>query len=288
MKTLAASLLFLAIGLKSFAQAVTTVPAEYNDPTSELKIVVNLDQLDLSKDYVLNLIADADAGLDLFIWTWKPFEFPAGSPKANGLGGAPWKNSNDILKMTREAEHIYSYTLIPTEFYEVDAATVFQNDIHFLVKPKDGGGYGDPDRKSDDLKLEINPPNVERGTVFGFPQKIQEDDLLTITYDNTRETKTSMQNLNPDEVYIYLEATLKDSSVLKLSNFFQVGSNPELKMTESSAEEGVYTKTFIPRYLFNLNEDEHLISLKAVVMKKVFQTGADRVDNDFILNLGCK
>ncbi len=288
MKKILSSLFFISTTVAAFGQAVTSVPAEYNDPTSEVKILINLDQLDQSKDYVLNLIADADAGLDLYMWTWKPFEFPIGSPKANGEGGAPWKNSNELLKLTKEANHLYSYTMIPTQFYEVDAATVFKEDIQFLVKPKDGGGYGDPDRKSDDLKLEVNPPNVERSIVYGFPMKVQEDDLLTITYDNYKETKTSMQQLNPDEVYLYLEATLTDSTVLKPSGFFQVGNNPELKLTETATGSGSYAKTFIPRLFFNLNENQHILSLKAVAMKKVFQTGADRVDQDYILKFGCK
>ncbi|MEZ5172923.1 MAG: hypothetical protein R2850_05325 [Bacteroidia bacterium] len=67
--------------------------------------------------------------------------------------------------MTNEGGLVYSYTMVPTEFYEVDAATVYENDIKFLVKPKDGGGYGIPS-KSEDLTFEVNPPNVAR-TVYG-------------------------------------------------------------------------------------------------------------------------
>ena len=153
------------------AQVVTSDPSDYTNPNQEVKIIVNLDQLDQTLEHVQLLIADADSSRDLFIWTWKPIEHPAGHPLANGIGAQAWKNSNDTLKMTKEADHIYSYTMIPTEFYGVEAAAVFTEDIHFLVKPKDGGGYGEPDRKSTDLIFEVNPPNVEKEVVYCFPSK---------------------------------------------------------------------------------------------------------------------
>ncbi len=286
MKKLILFLYILGTGvLNSFGQVVTSEPAEYNDPSQQVKLIVNLDQLDQTLDHVINLMADADAGLDLFIWTWKPFEFPAGSPKANGLGGAPWKNSNDTLKMTKEADHIYSFTMVPTEFYEVDAATVYAEDIHFLVKPKDGGGYGDPDRKSTDLTFEVNPPNLVRPVVYGFPSAAIQDDIFRIVYDNTRETKTSMQNIAPGNCYIYLEVTLTDGTIIKPSTFFQVGNNPDLEMTDLGG--GSFEKAFIPELFFGLAPGQKIDILKGVVMKKVFLSGDDRVDLDFTIDMAC-
>jgi DUF971 family protein len=58
----------------AFAQVVTSAPVDYNDPTAEVKIIVNLAQLDQTKEYVLNLIADAQSDSGIYIWTWKPFE----------------------------------------------------------------------------------------------------------------------------------------------------------------------------------------------------------------------
>lgn len=141
---------------KAQSPGITIEPANYSDPATELKIIVNLNQLeDQASVNVQNLIADADANLSIYFWTWKPYEFPAGSAKANGLGDQAWKNSNEVLVMTKESDRIYSFTLTPTEFYEVSPPTVYIEDIHFLVKPKDGGGYGDPDRKSPDLVVDI-------------------------------------------------------------------------------------------------------------------------------------
>jgi hypothetical protein len=170
------------------AQVVTSDPSDYTNPNQEVKIIVNLDQLDQTLEHVQLLIADADSSKDLFIWTWKPYEHPAGHPFANGIGAQPWKNSNDTLKMTKESNHIYSYTMIPTEFYGVDEAVVFTEDIHFLVKPKDGGGYGDSDRKSTDLVLEINPIVSytksfldENSLVSVFPNPVS--DVINVSID---------------------------------------------------------------------------------------------------------
>lgn len=268
-----------------FGQVVTSEPSEYTDPSTEVKIFVNLDLLDQTQETVLNLIADADAGLDLYIWTWKPFEFPAGHPKANGEGAQAWKNSNELLKMTQEAEHLYSYTMVPTEFYEVDAATVYSEDIHFLVKPKDGGGYGDPDRKSGDLLFVVDPPNIARPAVYGFPSNPLQDDVFRIVYDNYKEEKTTMQNLGAQECYVFLEATLTDSTIIRPSSIFQVGNNPDLQMKQIGT--GIFELIMIPELFFNLQPGQKIDKLKAVVIRQLFISGADRVDNDFIIDLAC-
>lgn len=269
----------------SFSQVVTSEPSEYIDPTLEVKIIVNLDLLDLTQESVLNLIADADAGLDVYIWTWKPYEFPAGHIKANGIGAEAWKNSNELLKMTREAEHLYSYTMIPTEFYEVDAATVYSEDIHFLVKPKDGGGYGDPDRKSGDLVFVVDPPDVVRLAVYGFPSSPLQDDIFRIIYDNYKEEKVSMQNLGPQECYVFLEATLTDSSTIRPSSIFLAGNNPDLQMKQIGT--GTFELIMVPELFFNLQPGQKIDNLKAVVIRQVFISGADRVDDDFIIDMSC-
>jgi len=269
----------------AMAQAVVPDPNPYNDPNSEVKIIVDLNLLDQNLSHTQLLIEAATNGEDMFIWTWSPFEFPAGSPKVNGEGAQPWKNSNEVLKMTSEGGLVYSYTMIPVEFYEVDAATVFENDIKFLVKPKDGGGYGDPDVKSEDLTLEINPPNVARSVVYGFPSAPLQDDIFRIVYDNYREDKPSMQNLQAGNVYVYLEATLTDSTTIVPSTFFQVGNNPNLEM--KVAGNGIFELVIIPELFFNLQSGQKINSIKSIVMKKQFLSGADRVDDDYIIDLSC-
>jgi len=286
MKKILYSALVLCLGIAAKAQ-VSSEPAENIDPTASVKIIVNLNQLDITQDYVQNLIADADAGLDLYFWTWKPYEFPAGSPKVNGLGGAPWKNSNPVLKMTKEANHLYSYTMIPTEFYEVDAATVYKEDIHFLVKPLDGGGYGDPDRKSGDLLLKIDPPATDRDPVYNFPTKAAEDDVITIVYDNWRETKPSMKNLDADSAYVHAECKLVSGATIKYPpNYFANPADyPEAKMI--LVEDGVFNFYFVPSDYFSLNAGDEIDNIKITIRKPVFTGGNERVTDDLLIVIKC-
>ena len=147
---------------------VTTIPDKI-DPNDSLVLIVDLNQLDASVEHIQNLVDDATAGMGVYIWTWNPFNFPSGHPKANGTGSQEWKSSNDTMQMTDMGNLVYKYVFKPTlaEWYETDAATCYSRGFSFLVKPKDGGGYGDPDRKSDDINIAIDPPATERDPAFG-------------------------------------------------------------------------------------------------------------------------
>lgn len=286
MKKFALNITAFAFAFAASAQ-VTSVPSENIDPSDSVKIIVNLDELDVTQTHVQNLIADADAGLDVYIWTWKPAEHAAGHPLVNGLGGAPWKNSNPALVMKKEANHIYSYTMLPIDWYEVDAATVYKEDIHFLIKPQDGGGYGDPDRKSGDLVLKIDPPATERDPVYAFPAKLAEDDLVTIVYDNWRETKPSMKNLDADSAYIHAECKLLDGSVIKYpTNYFLNPADfPNAKM--ELVDDGVFNFIFVPEEYFNLDAGDEIDEIKIVIRKPVFTGGNERVADDLIVVIKC-
>lgn len=264
---------------------VTTEPEEV-DPNAEVKIIVDISKLDATKEHVQNLQTDAAAGLDLYIWTWSPNEHADGHPLANGVGAAAWKNSNEALKMTKEAENIYSYTMTPVDFYEVDAATVYTKDIMFLVKPKDGGGFGDPDRKSDDLTILVDPPNVIRNPAFIFPNVVTEDDLVTLIYENGKEDKVSMQNLDPADCYVYSAATLSDSSTVIIENFFSVGTNPELQMDYIG--DNTFRKFIYPRAFFNVPQGLSITKLSFVIMRQQFLSGDDRLDYTLEVSTVCE
>jgi hypothetical protein len=265
------------------AQVVTSNPSDYTNPTQSVKIIVDLNQLDQTLEHVQLLIADADSSRDLFIWTWKPFEHPAGHPFANGIGAQPWKNSNDTLRMTKESDRIYSFTMIPTEFYGVEAAAVFTEDIHFLVKPKDGGGYGEPDRKSTDLVFEINPPSIEKEVVYSFPSNALQDDFIRIVYDNYRDTLAAMQNIIAGECYVHLKAVLTDGTVKQPTLYIYTGDNPDLEMKYLGA--GTFEKTIIPEIFFGLQDGQKIDRLIAVVLKKALIYF--RVEKDLVIDMSC-
>lgn len=261
----------------SFAQ-VTSDPPEDINPEDTLIIYVDLSLLNQSLDHVQNLMQAYQDGEDMYMWTWNPYEFPDGHPKANGTGGRPWQNSNDILKMTPEGGTIFSYKMIPTEFYEVDAQTVYLNDIQFLIKPKNGGGYGDPDYKSEDLTLPVDPPSTVKSVTYGFPSTFRQDDVTTVYYDNDRETKASMQNLDPDSCYLYSECTLTDGTVIRIAPFFNVGDYPELKM--EYYEDSRFRLSMQPAEFFGLAPGQQINTMKFLVMKKVYLDNDDRTDEE--------
>lgn len=233
---------------------VTTIP-DVPDPNDSLVLIVDLKLLDNSIEHVQNLIDDANAGMGVYIWTWNPYEFPAGHPKRNGTGSQEWKSSNDTLQMTDMGDLVYKYTFGPTlaEWYEVDAADVYARGLSFLVKPKDGGGYGDPDRKSEDINIAIDPPAAIRNPAWMFPARPLLDDIITITYENFREDTTYLQDLQPGEVYLYMECTTTDGTVHRVTNYFQTPTNPDLEMPY--VDEGVFRMRFNPRQRFGLPAD---------------------------------
>jgi hypothetical protein len=275
------------------AQAVTVKDPDNMDPTKEITIIVDLTQT--SNDW--GIVEIAAGGEDMYIWTWKPFEFPASSPKANGIGPQAWKNSNDILKMTKESEGIYSFTMIPTEFYEVDARTVYEEDIHFLVKAKDGGGYGDPDIKTEDLVLEFELPKGPSSILSTFPSpygkdldslKLQMDDIFSVLYDNNEDDKESLKDVM--SMYIYPELTGDDGKVYTIApNAKKVADYPQLMMVNNGDGTFQYSQLFMAFIdMFNLPDGVEPSSLSILCTKPNLKTTADIVDDTINVNLvGC-
>ncbi len=268
-----------------FAQ-VTTEPKDI-DPESTLKIIVNLSQLDQSKDYVLNLLDSADAGASIYFYTFSPANHPAGHPLVNGSGERPWQNSNDTLKMTKEADRVYSYTLVPTEFYEVEPAVVYEKDIKFLVKTKNGGGFGTPDNKSDDLVILVDPPKVSLDPAFVFPTEARGDDVLSINYENDRETKPTMQNIGSNDAFFYAIATLNDSTEIEIEKFTRVSNNPKLQL--NSVGPSTFRKYIVPNEFFQVPAGKTISKMKFIITRRSsFTGGDDRINYDLDVNLDCQ
>lgn len=282
----------VVLHFQASSQVVTSEPLEI-DPSKPVKLIVNLALLDQNLDFVQNLIQDANDGKDLYIWTWKPKEHPQGHPFVNGTGSQPWKNSNEALKMTKESNLVYSFTFEPSlkDWYEVDAATVYKEDVHFLVKPKDGGGYGEPDRKSPDLVLKVDPPATVIPPAFFFPSKPQKNDIVAINYDNAREDKPSMQNLDPDSAYLAVSVVDTAGIVYNLSTAFNAGNNPNMKL--SYRGKGMFRKLLIPDEFINENKpanlppDAVIQTMRIVIVKKRFLTGLDRSNYEIEIKFDC-
>ncbi len=269
------------------AQKVWIDPEE-PDVTAPVKIYIDLEKMENTS--LLNLDGP------FYIWTWSPIEHGANSPKVNGTGDKPWKSSNDVLKMTKDESKgakVWYYEMIPTEFYEVPASEVYAKGIKFLVKPKDGGGYGEPDLKTEDLSLTITAPKTERGIIYQFPSIILENELVNMIYNNPADTANpGMKDLDADNAYMWMKMTAVDTVTnttvtYQPSSFFLAGNNEALKMTKDEAT-GMFSLTFIPREFFGLKPSEKCKEVEVTVRKKVYSSASDRTSDQPKFKVGCK
>ncbi len=274
---------YLANGQAAYLAEVNSLnPIENFKPDQPCKIVVNLN---LTKnEYGIIELSKTE---DMYFWTWSPFEHPFGTPKANGAADPAWKNSNPLLKMTKEAEGIFSYILTPTEFYEVSSQMVYDKDFSFLIKPLDGGGYGGPDFKTEDLKIEVDLP-VSVVKLASFPEGagakkdtlyFGDGDPFSIIYDHKVETKISLDSAK--EFYLFPKCLGSDGLEYKLAvNAKQVANFPELKMVRQDND--VFIGTIIPERIFNLPAGVKVKEMTFQVVRPNLVNSDDSVDE--ILN----
>jgi hypothetical protein len=262
----------------AWTQKVWTEPATVTDPTDSVKIYIDLTQMDCDK-----LVGFAGP---LYIWTWMPADPVAG----NGT----WNASNTDHAFTNEGPDIWSITILPTDFYGVPAQDVYDNDIFFLAKALDGGSGGDCSQagnewKTEDLTVEVNPPGPLIRKVYSFPDvqdgdsvALRQDDIFTLLYDNSQETKVSMQN--PGDLYVYARAYDTDGTEYKPSAISQVGSNPELKMVQEGT---MYKWSIWPEKVFDIPVGKTLDLVRFQIMKPNLVTSDDAVDGFFEFHFRC-
>ncbi len=258
-----------------YSQAQITIePAEWV-PCEPIKITIDISQGECDR-----LVGSAPTE-SLYLWTW----MPAG-PAIDG-GNGSWESSNEALKLTYEAVNIYSYTLTPTEFYGVEADAVYANGFSMLVKKKSGvggGGGGCDEDKTSDFHLDVVAPFVSK-KVFLFPEIVFQDDFMTFLYDETLETKASMQNLS--EYYVYASAVDTDGGVYEVSPTNEVGDNPKLKLKDKG--NGKFGITVVPKTFFSVPDGKTILNVYFTVRKKVVvDASTDQVDEIAApFELGC-
>lgn len=270
---------FLLAGFSLQAQKVTTEPEEYTDPEDTLKIIVDLTKMDCD-----GLVGTSGP---LYIWSWMPAE------PVNGNGD--WNASNTANEWVNEGPDIWSFTMVPTEFYGVTAQEVYDNDIFFLVKELDGGSGGDcsaagAERKTEDLSIVVDPPVSPIQKVKPFPAladgdslHITQDDIFTLVYDNSQELKPTMQD--PGDLYVYARAWDTDGNQYRPATLPQVGSTPELQMTQDGA---IYRWSIWPKKLFDIPDGKTLDYVNLQIMKPVLVNSDDAVDGNWIYYFRCQ
>jgi hypothetical protein len=284
MKKIFYTLILACLSNLALGQAAWIEP-ESPDVTQTIRLYIDLDKT----------TNQSLAGLTgpFYIWTWNPAELPAISSKVNGTGDKPWKNSNDVLKMTKDdakGDRVYYYEMIPTEFYEVAATEVYSKGISFLVKPKDGGGYGDPDLKTEDQVLKVVPPKTTRGFIYQLPATILPNEITNIFYNNPIDTIPGMKNLAEGDAYLWIKCTGTDTLsgltvTYQPSSFFLAGSNPALAMQKD--ETGKFYLTMIPSQFFGFAPNFKAKTIECTVRKKVYVDTNDRTADQPVIKIGC-
>lgn len=277
---------FSLLSAKVFGQASWIEP-ENPDVTKPIRIYV-----DLTK--TTNTSCKDSTG-PFYIWTWNPKEHPLGHPLVNGTGEKSWQNSNEALKMTNDATKgplVWYYEMTPTAFYEVPAADVYKKGISLLVKTKNGGGYGAPDVKTEDLTFTIEPPKTDRGSMYATPSAMIQNEIVNLIYDNQKEINPGMRNLVNEELYMLVTATIKDTvtGVIRTfapATFLNVSQNADLKLVFDGS--GKYRLSFIPNKLFNITSSNDLVTqVELVVYKKLYTGPSDRSDGQPKIKFSCQ
>lgn len=271
MKKYIGIIIVAVLGISSSIAQITIEPAEWL-PCDEITLTIDITQGDCQS------IIDSEG--PLFLWSWMPAE-PV-------VGNGEWANSNDALQLTNTGDNLWSITMVPTDFYGVTADEVYANGFAMLVKARDGGGGADCSEsggefKTSDFTLDVAPP-FKSAKIFALPQAVFANDIFTFRYDNTLETKESMQNL--DEVYVYA-AAVAGGVEYPVSEMADVGSNPDLQMTASG--NGQFALSIIPQDFFtSVPAGTAIDQLIFIVRKKDMLSADDRVDEDALFDLGCE
>jgi hypothetical protein len=195
-----------------------------------------------------------------------------------------------MTKDETKGAKVYYYEMTPTVFYEVAASKVYTDGISFLVKPKNGGGYGAPDIKSEDINLTINAPRLDKGSLYTFPSVYLQDEITTIIYDNAIEAKTTMQGLNDGDALMYVKATVEDSTGIKSKivpvKFGELQDNPKMTMKKDAS--GKFKIMMIPSKFLNIPSGKKLIDMEITVRKREWNGGADQINETIKMKAGCQ
>lgn len=150
---------------------------------------------------------------DIYLWVWtEGLEQPVGLPDMfpdaddvqplNGLGDQAWKNSNPYLQMEKIGERKYQYVFTPTIMFKLNPSDL--RSMGFLCKPKDGGGYGDPDRKTENQEIVFKSLTFLEDLGRTFPATVSANDIVTIYFNQGLSDEADVSTYTGD---LYISIT---------------------------------------------------------------------------------
>jgi hypothetical protein len=233
---------FAASAVPAAAQKAYVLPSP-TDANAELTLYINLNNCeDGIQNNGLKAIVEAFPDTSLYLWTWQP----AGPAAGNGN----WDDSAEHQKLTKVGPGLYSMTFVPTAYYGVDGPALFARGISCLAKLDNGNSVdGFPfEAKSEDIHIDIIPKLCE-ARICVFPELRNVDDFVSITYDNSKETREGLQNMGADECFFYMIGKVDAFTSYEIAAVADVPSHPELQVT-AMAGTTKFRTNFIPEELF--------------------------------------
>lgn len=246
-----------------WSQAAYVLPSP-TGATDSVKLYIDVNSAGGGlKDMLLNHPEYQDS---VYIWSWNPAE-PVG-------GNGSWSNSNPNRILKNEGNLLFSLKFVPVSYYGVDGPTFFSKGISCLAKLKNGNAFPDDgvgEAKTPDIHVAIIPKLCD-AMYCVFPQQGKVDDYISITYDNNQETNVDLQNLGPDECYLFIRAQQDLFQGVNYTTPVLTSSTPALKMKPVTGQPGIFRLTIIPEELFDgvVPENFDMQMLRFYVLKPGF------------------
>jgi hypothetical protein len=219
---------------------VTTQPATFTGE-DQVKIIIDVSN-------VPNL-----AGVEpLYIWTWNPND---PSP-----GNGEWTNSSEGRRLVKEGPNRWSITMVPKDFYGVEAASITQ--IQFLVKAKDGSNG----KQTSDLSVKVAPLTFVPTDFRTFPRIVSVNDVVTFYLDQSLAPELNTQRMTPASARISL---LTEGNTV-------IGTPRTVTLRKEG--ERLYSYTLMPSHFFGLPFTNNAAKMRVVFIGKILNQSGVAVD----------
>lgn len=183
---------------------------------------------------------------NLYLWTWAPSEPDAGN----------WEHSSDFAKLTYEGDNIYSFTLVPEQYYGVSAADINANNDVFWARLKNLDGTTQSD------VFQVNTSHLDwqayidgGQAVQAFPEKFSMTSPLSILVDISKFVFNGKEGglKDIDWQSINFHSGLDDWSILQE---VQAWIPEQVEKTKFTHVEGdIYRKDLVPATYYGVESD---------------------------------
>lgn len=201
--------LFLFIGIATFAQSVTGSPSGYTVIDENVELIIDVTG---ATDNDGNSIE----GKDLYIWTWSS----AGDGKTNG----GWTSIKDAAKLEKLSDTQYrlkfpitdgadTYKTI-AELYGAEAAPGSIKSIGFLLRDQA------PTFQTGDSSIPFSPFKFDVAEVRTFPSQATTKDVVTFRFNKEFQTLSNIALTGAQNISVHIEPSSDASLAIDQETIF--------------------------------------------------------------------